>query len=376
MDIIYLLRLARKKSASDLHLIADSPPVLRIHGTLTRLEDFPLLAPEDIQQAFEKLAPAKESREKFHQEAELDFSFNIPDCGRFRCNAARQMGTTTMVVRILPPTIPLLESLSLPPVCRDLINKPRGLIIISGPTGSGKSTTMAAMIDSLNKSTEKKGKRIVTVEDPVEYVYNNENCVITQRELGLDTHSFAEALRHVLRQDPDVILIGEMRDTETASAALTIAETGHLVMTTGHAPSTSGAVERIVDLFPPHERLLAQSRLANLLIGILCQTLIPRLDNTGMIPAVEVLLANGAVRNIIREGKAYQLQNVIRTNFKEGMQLLDQALIRLYREELISYENVLAFCHDHDEIQRAVVKENIKVLTSGHESSLVNAAYK
>ncbi|MBN1643199.1 MAG: PilT/PilU family type 4a pilus ATPase [Dehalococcoidales bacterium] len=359
MNIISLLELARASSASDLHLIAGSAPVMRIHGSLIKRDDMPVLTAEDIQQGFEQIS-SPEGRRQFQNNSELDFSFSVPNCGRLRCNAARQMGTTSLVIRILPEAVPQVDKLGLPEVCKELIRKPRGLIIISGPTGSGKSTTMAAMINELNKMKEGKGKRIVTIEDPVEYVYKNESCIITQRELGSDTRSFAEGLRHVLRQDPDVILIGEMRDTETASAALTIAETGHLVITTGHAPSTSGAIERIIDLFPPHERNLIQSRLASLLIGILCQTLIPRKDRSGMVPAVEVLLANSAVRNLIREGKIYQLSNVIRTNLKEGMQLLDHALVKLYKDILISRESVFAFCNDRDEIERAIGSASAK----------------
>jgi twitching motility protein PilT len=351
VDIIELLTLARSRKASDLHLVALSPPVMRIHGALVRLADAPPLTHEDIQSAFEFIT-SEENRERFLQTAELDFSFTIPEQGRFRCNAARQLGTTSMVIRILPAFIPPLESLGLPDVCKDLILRPRGLIVVSGPTGSGKSTTLAAMIDHLNRSLQATGRRIVTVEDPIEYVYNNEKCLISQRELGSDTHSFAEALRHVLRQDPDVILIGEMRDTETAAAALTIAETGHLVLTTGHAPSTSGAIERIVDLFPPHERNLVQNRLASLLVAILCQTLIPRADCSGMVAAVEVLLANPAVRNTIREGKIFQLPNIIRTHQQEGMQLLDHALIRLYREAAISRDKLFAIGHDREELER------------------------
>ncbi len=223
--------------------------------------------------------------------------------------------------------------------------------MVSGPTGSGKSTTLAAMIDHLNNNER---RRVVTIEDPIEYVYTNLKCTITQRELGSDTVSFAEALRRVLRQDPDIILVGEMRDLETAAAALTIAETGHLVLTTGHAPSTSQAIERITDLFPPHERHLAQSRLASLLIGVLCQSLVPTADGKGRVAAIEVMMANPAVRNLIREGKTYQLPNVIRTHVGVGMQLLDQALVKLYREQVISQESLFQFCNDWDEIERLV----------------------
>jgi len=207
------------------------------------------------------------------------------------------------------------------------------------------------MINHLNS---KERRHVVTIEDPIEYVYSDMKCTIIQREIGSDTFSFAEALKHVLRHDPDVILVGEMRDLETAAAVLTIAETGHLVLTTGHAPSASQAIDRIVDLFPPHERHLAQSRLAFLLIGVLCQTLVPRADTSGRIPAVEIMLASSPVRNLIREGKTYQLPNVIRMHIREGMQLLDQALINLYLDRRIDRENLLAFCNERGEVLKAV----------------------
>jgi twitching motility protein PilT len=240
-----------------------------------------------------------------------------------------------------------------------LILRPRGMIIISGPTGSGKSTTLAAMLNYLN---HKESRRIVTIEDPIEYMYTSDKCNITQRELGSDTHSFVEALRHILRQDPDVILVGEMRDLETASAALTIAETGHLVLTTGHAPSTYQAIERVIDMFPPHERSLAQTRLASLLIAIMCQALVPKADGKGRAPAVEVMLANPAVRNLIREGKIHQLPNAIRTHARMGMQLLDHSLVSLHKDGVISTEQVYAYCNDKDEVDKLIVSYEEKLV--------------
>lgn len=351
MDINTLLGLAKGLSASDIHMIAQSPPILRIHGILQPLEDWEPMKPEDLESAFLQLTSEQERRE-FRENSELDFSYTLENCGRFRCNAARHMGTITLVIRLLPLIIPSIESLGLPIVCRDLIQRPRGLIIISGPTGSGKSTTAAAMLSYLNTAEGIRGRRIVTVEDPIEYVYPKGNCVITQREIGADTQSFSHALKHVLRQDPDVIVVGEMRDPETAAAALTIAETGHLVVTTGHAPNAQGAVERFVDLFPIDERHLVQARIASLIEGILCQALIPRLDKPGRAVAVEVMLANNAIRNVIREGKIFQLPNIMRTNLKEGMQMLDMALLRLYREAIINRENLMAFCNDQVEIEK------------------------
>ncbi len=349
MDIFSLARLAKSKGASDLHLIVASPPLFRIKGSIEPVTDMALTS-EDITRFFNQITSEKE-RESFHQHQELDFGYTVPEVGRLRCNAAKQRGTISLVIRLLPPIIPHLSELGLPEVCKELVLKPRGLVVVSGPTGSGKSTTLAAMIDHLNNNER---RRVVTIEDPIEYVYTNLKSTITQRELGSDTVSFAEALKRVLRQDPDVILVGEMRDLETAAAALTIAETGHLVLTTGHAPSTSQAIERITDLFPPHERHLAESRLASLLIGVLCQTLIPTEDGKGRVAAVEVMLANPAVRNLIREGKTYQLPNVIRTHVQEGMQLLDQALVKLYRGQVISRQSLFSFCNDWDEIERLI----------------------
>ncbi len=350
MDIFRLLNLAKEKNASDLHLVFASPPMLRVNGSLEPVADMGLLTPDDIDQAFTQITTPEE-REDFSRRLELDFGYSLPDVGRIRCNAARQRGAISLALRLLPLTIPSVDDLGLPQVCKDLVLRPRGLVIISGPTGSGKSTTLAAMIQHLNTN---ESRHVVTIEDPIEYVYPSQKCAITQRELGSDTLSFAEALRHVLRQDPDVILVGEMRDTETAAAVLTIAETGHLILTTGHAPSATQAMERIIDLFPPHERHLAQTRLASLLIGVLCQALVPKADGSGRVAAVEVMLGNPPVKNLIREGKIHQLPNVIRTHIQEGMVLFDQSLVNLYRQKTINRENLLGFCNDRVEMERLI----------------------
>ncbi|MFC2013079.1 type IV pilus twitching motility protein PilT [Chloroflexota bacterium] len=350
MDIFALLDLAIERKGSDLHLVAGSPPMLRIHGYLVPVTEMGEMGPDDLSQALEQITTPEE-RERFHNQLELDFGYSLPNVGRVRCNAARQRGTVSLVIRLLPPAIPTIDELGLPPVCKELILRPRGLVMISGPTGSGKSTTLAAMINFLNNT---ESRHVVTIEDPIEYVYASAKCAITQRELGSDTLSFAEALRHVLRQDPDAILVGEMRDTETAAAVLTIAETGHLILTTGHAPSATQAIERVVDLFPPHERNLAQTRLASLLLGVLCQALVPKIDGTGRVAAIEVMLANPAVKNLIREGKIYQLPNVIRTHTQEGMALLDQVLVDLYRKKLISSESVFAFCNERGDVEKII----------------------
>lgn len=349
-DIITLIRIAKLKGASDLHMSAGSPSMLRIHGSLVPAEESTPLSSEDMQIAFDSLTTDTE-KAYFATNLELDFGYSVEQLVRVRCNAAFNKGTISLALRLIPTDIPDIETLHVPEICKELILRPRGMLVISGPTGSGKSTTLAAMINYLNKTAS---RRVVTIEDPIEYVYTSNNCSIIQRELGSDTHSFAESLRHVLRQDPDVILVGEMRDLETASAALTIAETGHLLLTTGHAPSAYQTVERIIDMFPPHERPLAQTRLASLLVGVMCQALVPKMDKKGRVPAVEIMLANAAVKNLIREGKVHQLPNAIRTNARIGMQLLDQALANLHKERMISTEEAYSFCNDRDELEKLI----------------------
>ncbi len=356
MDIFSLVRSAAEKGASDLHLVVDSCPIFRINGLLISQEDLPVLTSDDVAQAFQQVTAEKE-RANFHHSLELDFGYTMPDTGRLRCNAAKQRGTLILTIRLIPLVVPTLEELGLPQVCKDLVLKPRGLVVVSGPSGSGKSTTLAAMINYLN-STE--NKRVITLEDPIEYIYSNHKCTITQRELGSDTLSFADALKHILRQDPDVILVGEMRDLETAAAVLTVAETGHLILTTGHATSAPQAIERIIDLFPTHERHLAQTRLASLLLGILCQSLVPRIDGSGRAAAVEIMLANSAIKNIIREGKIHQLPNAIVTQTSSGMMLLDHSLIDLYRRGVIGGDSLLAFCNDREEVAKLVGRVEVE----------------
>ena len=356
MDIFSLLRIAKSKAASDLHLVVSSRPLLRVNGSLETVDGATPLTADEISQAFLQITTPEE-REDFHRHLELDFGYTLPGVGRLRCNAAQQRGAISLALRLLPPKVPTIDELELPQIYKELALKPRGLVVVTGPTGSGKTTTQAAMIHHLNTN---ESRHVVTLEDPIEYVHASLKCAVTQRQLGSDTLSFAEALKHVLRQDPDVILVGEMRDLDTAAAALTIAETGHLILTTGHAPSASQAMERIIDLFPPHERHLAQTRLASLLIAVLCQVLVPRADGSGRIAAVEVMMANPPVRNLIREGKIYLLPNVIRTHREIGMISLDEALVSLYLKRTISGESLLAFCNDRQEVQKLIGRVEIK----------------
>jgi twitching motility protein PilT len=355
MDVFSLLREAKVKRASDLHLVVGSPAIFRIDGHLEAADGVVSLTPEDINEGFLQITTPEE-REQFHRQLELDFGYTLPDVGRLRCNAAQQRGSISLAVRLLPPKIPTVDELELPQICKELAAKPRGLVIITGPTGSGKSTTMAAMIQYLNANET---RHVVTIEDPIEYVHSSVKCAITQRQLGSDTLSFANALKHILRQDPDVILVGEMRDPETADAVLTVAETGHLILTTGHAPSATQAVERVIDLFPPHQRHLAQVRLASLLVGALCQALVPRADGSGRVAAVEIMLGHPAVKALVREGKVYQLPNVIRTHRDIGMISLDEALVSLYLKGVITGETVLDYCNDRTEVEKLIGKVRV-----------------
>jgi twitching motility protein PilT len=262
-----------------------------------------------------------------------------------------QLNGISLAIRLLPPKIPTIDELELPQIYNKLIEEPRGLILVSGTTDTGKSTTLAAMIQQLNL---KGGHHIISIEDPIEYIHTNINSAITQRQLGLHTSSFASALKHVLRQNPDVILVGEIRDLDTAAAVLSIAETGHLVLTTSHAPSAYQAIERIVDMFPLYERHLSETRLASLLIAVVCQVLVPRANGLGRIAAVEIMMANPPVRSLIREGKIYQLPNIIRTHSELGMVSLDESLANLYLKQIITYETALAFCRDSNEINKLI----------------------
>jgi twitching motility protein PilT len=349
MKIDELLKLASVSRASDLHLIVGVPPMFRIDGELRPAQDLQVLRHDDIEQLFNELANNRQ-KDVFKRELEVDFAYSLPDGGRGRCNACWQQGSISLAVRLLPQHIPTVDDLGLPDICKDLIMRPRGLIMVTGPTGSGKSTSIAAMFNHLNHTMR---RYVVTIEDPVEYVHPNNMCAFSQRELDQDTHSFVNALKYVLRQDPDVILVGEMRDIETASAVLTVAETGHLVLSTGHAPSAAQSVERIVDMFPPHERTMAQARLASTLIAVFSQVLVPRIGG-GRVAAVEIMLANPAVKNLIREGKSFLIPNTIRTCTNIGMKTLDDALVELYRRGTISREYVFAFCQDADDVNKTL----------------------
>ncbi|OFV86491.1 MAG: type IV pili twitching motility protein PilT [Acidobacteria bacterium RBG_16_68_9] len=344
------LRLVMEKGGTDLHITAESPPVIRVNGNLVRLPFPPLSGNETKNLCYSLLT--EHQRLRFEEARELDFSFGIRGLSRFRGNLFLQRGAVGGAFRLIPYSVMSMDVLGLPPVVGELTKLPRGLVLVTGPTGSGKSTTLAAMIDKINRERH---EHIVTLEDPIEFVHEHRCCVVNQREVYADTHSFAEALRHVLRQDPDIVLIGEMRDLETIAAALVVAETGHLVLSTLHTNSAVQTVNRILDIFPDLQQAQVRAQLSLILQGVVSQQLIPRLDGNGRVLAVEVMIPNAAIRNLIRENKVHQIYSqmqVGQTRF--GMQTMTQSLADLYTRRAISYEETMGHATEPDELRQVV----------------------
>jgi twitching motility protein PilT len=332
---------------SDLHLRVDSAPQIRIHGKLQPLEGYPVLDSEDAKQLACAFLSERQTRE-FEERRELDFSIGLEGLSRFRVNVFNQKETIGSVYRAIPYLIRTFEELGLPPVVADLCRKPRGLVLVTGPTGSGKSTTLATMIDRINSSRH---EHILTIEDPIEFLHTHKHCVVSQRELGTDTFSFAEALRSGLRQDPDVVLVGEMRDLETIEMALRVAETGHLTLATVHTNTAASTITRIIDVFPANQQPQIRTQLSNVLEGIMCQSLLPNSAGTGRVMAMEILIPNSAVRNLIREDKIHQIYSMMQTgNDKFGMQTLNQSLAALYRKREITLESALSISSNTEEL--------------------------
>ncbi len=343
-----LLERLLAEGGSDLHLTVGKQPSVRVHGALRPLDGAPVLEPEPLRALlFDALHPSK--RERFEERKELDTAYAIPGLGRFRMNLFVQRGAVGAVIRAIPDHVPELESLGLPEIVKELADRPRGLVLVTGPTGSGKSTTLAAMVDRINQS---KPVHIMTVEDPIEHVHDHGRAVVNQREVGSDTVSFAEALRHVLRQDPDVILVGEMRDLETISAALTAAETGHLVFGTLHTQDAAQSVDRMVDVFPPSQQAQVRMMLSTTLQGIVCQQLLPTVDNDGRVVAVEVLVATPAIRSMIREAKAQQIPSALQAGAVHGMVSMDQSLAKLVRAGKITDSVAYSRCASSEDLRR------------------------
>jgi len=347
-----LLKVMVDNGASDLHITTNSPPVIRVDGKLVPIKHPPLTPPETKDLCYSVLTDLQ--RHKFEENWELDFSFGMQQLGRFRGNIYMQRGVVAGAFRLIPYKIRDLNELGLPPVVGDLIKKPRGLILVTGPTGSGKTTTLAAMVDQVN---QERREHIVTIEDPIEYMFSHKNCLVNQREVGSDTKSFHNALRSVLREDPDVILIGEMRDLETIKVALTLSETGHLTFATLHTNTAVQTVNRIIDVFPPHEQPQVRAQLSFVLEGIMCQTLIPRIGG-GRVLAVEVLVPNPAIRNLIREDKVHQIYSQQQIGQEKwNMQTLNQSLVDLYLRKLITYEDTMLKSQEPDEIKRILSEQ-------------------
>ena len=345
-----LLKTMVEMDGSDLHLSIASPPQVRVHGELRRL-DFPDLAPSDTKSlAYTVLTDAQKKR--FEESLELDFSFGIRGIARFRCNMFNQKGAVGAVYRQIPEKIRTFEELQLPAVIAKLAERPRGLVLVTGPTGSGKSTTLAAMIDKINTETH---GHILTIEDPIEYIHPHKNCLINQREVHADTNSFTAALRAALREDPDVVLIGEMRDLETVESALRIAETGHLTFGTLHTNSAASTINRIIDVFPSHQQSQIRTQLSLVLEGIICQALLPKANGQGRVIALEVLVPTPAIRNLIREDKIHQIYSSMQTGQeKVGMQTMNQSLVSLYMRKMITLETALGASSNREELQEMI----------------------
>src|SRR5213082_1407899 len=350
LSLSYLLKRLMEMSGSDLHITTNSPPQIRVHGHLVPL-DLPQMTPADTKQlAYSVMTDAQKHR--FEESLELDFSFGLKGLARFRANVFNQRGATSAVFRLIPFEIKSFNQLGLPAVVTKLCDKPRGLVLVTGPTGSGKSTTLAAMIDKINNERH---EHILTIEDPIEFVHQNKNCLVNQREVHADTKSFTDALRAALREDPDVVLIGEMRDLETIESALRIAETGHLTFGTLHTNSASSTINRILDVFPAHQQPQIRAQLSFVLEGILCQTLLPKANGKGRAMAMEILVPNAAIRNLIREDKVHQIYSMMQTGqTKYGMQTFNQSLATLYFKKNITLQTALARSSNPDELQEMI----------------------
>jgi len=320
--------------ASDLHLAAGSPPLVRVNGVLSPLEDVPVLTPEDTQQLLYQIL-STEQQKRLEVDRQIDMSHSLAGIGRFRVNVFFQRGAVGAAFRLIPHKIRSLEELGLPPVLHKLTERPRGLVLVTGPTGSGKSTTLAAMIDEINRT---RAAHILTIEDPIEFLHRHRKCLVNQREIGGDARGFADALRGALRQDPDVILLGEMRDLETIGTALTAAETGHLVFATLHTRGAAATIDRIIDVFPGEQQAQIRAQLASALEGVVTQTLLPTADGRGRVAAMEIMLPDYAVRNLIRQRKLEQMYSVIQTGTARGMQTLEQSLADLVQRGTITTE--------------------------------------
>ena len=351
MKIETLFELALETGASDLHLRVGLPPILRIDGRLRQLNNCPPLTNNDVTQMYDQIT-SQEQKERFSRDKELDFAYALDMKARFRINVMRQQKTLSIACRMLPFIVPSIDELELPQICKDLILQPRGLILVTGPTGVGKSTTMAAMIRHLNENRE---CNVISIEDPIEYRHQNIKSMIAQRELGEDTNSFHVALIRALRHDPDVIVVGEMRDLDTISAAITAAETGHLVMSTLHTIDAVQTIDRMIDVFPPNQQSQIRLQISQALLAILSQTLLPRASGKGMVAAFEIVLSNPSIRNLIREGRTYEIPTYMRIHQEAGAQSLDDTLALLVQSRTVTREAAMQTTSDPKRLAKLLV---------------------
>lgn len=349
MDLITLFEKTIENKASDLHITVGVPPMMRVNGSLIMFGD-QVLMPNDITDMIKEFLH-DDQFEDLKSMGELDMSFSKPGLGRFRVNIYKQRGSYSIALRVLALSVPSIEELRLPLLVKDLAMKPRGLILVTGPTGSGKSTTLAAMVDYINRN---KSCHILTLEDPIEYLHRHQKSLVNQREIGNDSKSFSNALRAALRQDPDVILVGEMRDVETISIALTAAETGHLVLSTLHTVGAVKTMDRIIDVFPTHQQQQVRIQLSTVMEGIISQQLLPKADDSGRVAAFETMVSTPAIRNLIREGKTFQIQSLIQTGGKFGMKTMDSSLAELYMNGYITQEEAYNRCVDREMLERLI----------------------
>ncbi len=346
-----ILRKAVEAKSSDIHISVGLPPMIRIDGNIVPLEGYEKLSPDDTKQICYSLLTS-EKLKKFEEAGEMDFSYAIPGFARFRANVFRQRGSHCAVLRVLAQKIPTIDELGLPSVFKELALKPRGLILVTGPTGSGKSTTLASMIDYINNN--KRG-HILTLEDPIEYLHRHNRCIVNQREVGEDSFSFATGLRAALREDPDVLLVGEMRDLETVSIAVSAAETGHLVLSTLHTVNAAQTVDRIIDMFPSYQQQQIKVQLAGVLQGVICQQLLRVMGSKGRAAAFEILLFTDAIRNVIREGKTHQIPSMMQTALAQGMVTMDYSLSQLVKHRKITLQDAMLHCSDSEMMKRYLV---------------------
>ena len=348
VDFADIVLAALERRASDIHLTAGAAPSIRVRGRLFPLEGFPVLGVTDTREiAYSIMSDVQ--RQQFENARQVDFSYSVPRTARMRVNAYLQRGAVSAALRVIPSEIKSLEALGMPEIVREMASLPRGIVLVTGPTGSGKSTTLAAVIDQINNTRE---DHILTIEDPIEFLHSHKRCLVNQRELGSDATSFSEGLRAALREDPDVILVGEMRDLETISTALTAAETGHLVLATLHTQDAPQTIDRIIDVFPPHQQQHVRVMLSVAIQGVVAQQLLPTADGAGRVPAVEILVPTPAVRNLIREGKTHQIYSALQAGAKYGMQTMDQNLADLVKRGRISYETGIEKSHHVEDFNR------------------------